>query len=270
MSGGTSAVQIRPGELVDILSTDFVKRMESTLAWGKAISEFLMLPGLRGFWPMSAHDNSNIFDLSGQGRTLTRNIVTSNWIGLAPTGRFDAATSRYLNRATETGLEILGTESNTSSAYRGLTVGGWFNPDSTLNLAGYMAKYTNVAATSAFALHQSTGVADGARFVIYNGGVAYPVLSAANAVTPSMWHFIVGRFVPSISVSVFTDGIFADNLVGIPASITNSPADFEIGRLGGALVYYTGYGSLFFLCAMGLSDTILKALYEHTRPLFGQ
>ena len=262
------SVQEQNLQMADLLSAYFPKRREPSFAWGNVMSMFQVLPGIRGFWPMSAHDNGNIFDLSGQGRTLTRNIVTSNWIGLAPTGRFDAATSRYLNRATETGLEILGTESNTSSAYRGLTVGGWFNPDSTVNLAGYMAKYTNVAATSAFALHQSTSVADGARFVVYNGGVAYPVLSAANAVTPSMWHFIVGRFVPSISVSVFTDGIFADNLVGIPASITNSPADFEIGRLGGALVYYTGYGSLFFICAMALPDYMIQALYQHSRMLF--
>jgi hypothetical protein len=256
-------------EMIEGLSAVFQKRYEPNFAWGNVVSMFSMLPGLRAFWPMSAHDNSSIFDLSGQGRTLTRNVVSSQWINLFPTGRFDAATTRYLNRATETGLEILGTESNTSAAYRGLTVGGWLNPDSTVNLAGYMAKYTNVAATSAFALHQSTAVADAARFVIYNGGVAYPALSAASAVTPGAWHFIVGRFVPSTSVSVFTDGVFVDNLVGVPASITNSPSDFEIGRLGGALVYYTGYGSLFFLCAMGLSNTWISMLYEHSRPLFG-
>lgn len=270
MSGGTSVAQVRNSEQIDILSTDFIRRNEATVAWGKAISMFLMLPGLRGFWPMSpSNDGGNTYDLSGQLRTLTYNgNPTYNLMGLAPYIAFDG-TGDFLNRVDEAGLDILGNETHMATAIRGLTVGGWFYPTATTNLAGYIAKYTNVAATSAFALHQSTSVANSVRFVVYSGGSNYPALSAANAGSLNTWHFFAGRYVPSTTVSVFTDGTFVDYAVAIPATLTNSTADLEIGRLAGALAYYTGYASLCFLCAAALPDRIVRALYHHTRSLFG-
>ncbi len=53
-------------------SSRFVKLYAPTTSWGNIISMNLGYPGLRGYWPMSSIDeNEAVYDLSGQGRTLT-------------------------------------------------------------------------------------------------------------------------------------------------------------------------------------------------------
>ncbi|NJO31403.1 MAG: hypothetical protein HC874_30490 [Richelia sp. SL_2_1] len=66
----------------------------------------------------------NVYDLSGQGRTLTYNgNPTFNYTGLVPYVSLDG-TGDFLSRADETDLDILGTETIYNSAVRGLTLGG--------------------------------------------------------------------------------------------------------------------------------------------------
>ncbi len=264
-----SAIQESNPPNVDLLSAYFPRRRGAEFAWGNVVSIFQMASGLRGLWTMASRDQTGAaYDTSGQGRTLTRGGATRySYSGLIPRAAFTPGTLDYLFRADEPGLDILGSEA--FEAHPGLTVGGWYYPAATTNLAGYAAKYTNVAATSAFALHQSTAVANAARFAIYNGGVVYPALSAANAASLNAWHFIWGRFVPSTQVDVGVDGAYVSNVAGIPATITNSPAAFEIGRLAGALVYFSGSASLCFLYGSALSDTMLFMLRELSAPLFG-
>jgi len=63
----------RNDNLVKTNVTDYVLLYAPTTSWGNIISMNLGYPGLRAYWPMnSTNVDEDVFDLSGQGRTLTR------------------------------------------------------------------------------------------------------------------------------------------------------------------------------------------------------
>lgn len=124
--------QVRPSEMVDILGVDLQKRRESQFAWKSVISQFLALPVLRGFWPMSAVSHTaadQARDISGNGNHLTNNNVSTfgyESTSLIPQVSFNG-TTQYLSRADAGGgdwADIIGTETYVGAAKRGLTSGG--------------------------------------------------------------------------------------------------------------------------------------------------
>jgi hypothetical protein len=52
--------------------TEYTRLYAPTTSWGNIVSMNLGYPALRGYWPMnSADENDDVYDISGQGRTLT-------------------------------------------------------------------------------------------------------------------------------------------------------------------------------------------------------
>ena len=253
-------------EMIENLSPWFVRNDRATTPWGNVISMFLMLPGLRGFWPMSSYDGTLIYDLSGQARHLTRNAVTHQWLGLVPTGFFAAATTRYLYRADEAGLSITGTEGYMSAGYAGMTLGGWIKNSAAGSTETFISKWVTAANQRSFIL--SKNATENPQIAISTDGIVTTLHAATGTITAGEWTFVVGRFTPSTELATFTNGVKETTVAAIPASIFDSTAQFEIGRLGTAANYYTGYGSLFFLCAAALPDYMIQALYQHSRMLF--
>lgn len=68
------SVAIKNDKAIDANRTEYVKLYAPTTSWGNIVSMNLGYPGLRGYWPMSSIDeNDDVYDISGQGRTLTNN-----------------------------------------------------------------------------------------------------------------------------------------------------------------------------------------------------
>ncbi len=284
---GTTDFELNPARLVEIMRTWFHARdrlvvlsddqyiLSQKVAWETAISKFLLLPGLIGFWPMSSVQRStgNAYDLSGQGRTLTYNgNPTYNiYNGFVPYIDFDGV-GDFLSRADETDLDVLGSETIYYSGVRGLTLGGYFWLENLAGSQGLISKWVGAGnqrsydllfSGSFFARVNSTGAAPGGNF------------TATSLVTPvtNQWFFIVNRFIPSLSIDIFvtnpvTSILTKDTNTTSPvASIFNSTAALEIGRITPSLL--TGRASLCFLCANALSDALIDALFQQTRRLFG-
>lgn len=242
----------------------YQRRYDNAFAWSRVCSMFQMLPGLRGFWPMSSRDNAGAtYDLSGQGRTLTLGGSTVySWSGLIPRAAFVAGTSDYLYRNDEAGLDIIGNEA--FEGHPGLTIGGWFYP-SVVADSGLMSKWYNTGNQEAYLLRKT------ATNTIYfavttDGSTIVPINTSP--VTVNAWNFIVGRFTPSTELATFSNGAKQAVVAGIPATIFNSNEAFAIGRYNRAN-YYTGSASFCFLCGAALSDTWINTLYHLSRPLFG-
>jgi hypothetical protein len=232
-----------------------------------AISAFLNLPGLRGFWPMSSFNESgNAYDLSGQGRILTYNgNPTYNFAGLVPYIDLDG-TGDYLSRADEAGLDILGTESYVVAAARGLTLGGWFWLGASGAVQSLITKEDGAVQRSYFL---TTNVIDQIVFRVTTDGSTLVAVTHGTALVTSTWYFLVGRFDPSAELKIWVNRDSTPNAVGIPASIFNGNAAFVVGGRSGGGALLTGRASLCFLCACALSDTIIGALFQQTRVLFG-
>jgi len=261
------ATQERNDQMVDLLLADLQGRNEPQKSLAYTMSLIMALPGLRGFWPMSAVDSSgNAFDQSGNGRTLTYNgNPTYNYAGLVPYIDLDG-TGDYLSRATEAGLDILGTESYIANP--GLTMGGWFQitslPGSTF--PAFMGKVSGASQRSYWLPYNST--TGEVLFVITNDGSTSVQVSGGN-LSVGTWYFIAGRFEPSTELAIWINGTQSTNTTSIPASIFNSSSALEIGRNASSSAVVDGRASMCFLCASYLSDTIVSDIYQQSRVMFG-
>lgn len=264
--------------LMQQMDSLFRRTYSPLYAWADAVSAHLMLPGLRGFWPMSAvgdsvsGTNSLVTDLSGQGRHLTNNgVALGSYSGLAPYYNFDG-TNDYLARADEAGLDILGTETYIASGLRGLTFGGWFqvaaiNP---ANTKGFIAKWVPGTNDRSYAMILPVGTAT-PQFVISSTGLGTTSIVTAPTISTATFYHLVCRFDPGTQVSIFVDGE-PTNAVSADAAVFNSAANLNIMAYdnGLATTRNTGYASLCFLSTCYLSDTIIKSIYHSTRALFGK
>ncbi|MGD8500733.1 MAG: hypothetical protein PVJ86_08805 [Phycisphaerales bacterium] len=230
------------------------------------ISPFLALPGLRGFWPMSAfQSNGDCFDQSGNGRLLTYNgNPTYNYDDLVPYIDLDG-TGDYLLRGDEAGLDITGLETYVAAAVRGLTAGGWFWIDSHAAESTLISKYDVGGNQRTFSLHIAP--AGNLRGYLSNNGVAFETI-AAGVITTGEWFFAVFRFDPGNEKSLFLNNVETVQATAY-ASLHLGTADLLIGGIHGGTRLLDGRASLCFLCATLLSDGILSSLFQQTRPVFG-
>lgn len=235
--------------------------------FGELIGEYLSLPGLVAFWPLSSIDRSSgdALDISGQGRTLsfngnpTYNLYNSvvPYIDLDGTGDF-------LSRADETDLDILGTEAIYASARRGLTLGAWINQDDVTGDQGIMGKWTSAGNLRQYRLYSNAGVIT---LGISSNGTTDNTYAGTTA-ADSVWNFCVGRWTPSTTGDVFVNGVKTSNVSAVAAMSNQTPA-FRVGDRGDGTTLLTGNIALPFLCANNLPDSRIMRLYNLGRLFFG-
>ncbi|KKM02127.1 hypothetical protein LCGC14_1787550 [marine sediment metagenome] len=261
-------VQKRNSAMVELLRPDFQARNEPNFAWKSACSVFQALTGLRGSWPLSSFNEAgNAYDMSEQGRVLTYNgNPVYNYEGLIPYLDFDG-TGDFLSRADEAGLDIIGTETFVAAAARGLTIGGWFAFDNLTREEALIGKWNTTGNQRSYILEKMA--TDFVRFAVSVDGTAETVVNDTVAVTTTDWFFAVGRFDPSAAMTLFINGRTIVGGAG-PATINNSNAQLNIGaHNNGAASLLDGKASMNFLCAAQLSNTIIDAMFEQTRSMYG-
>jgi hypothetical protein len=247
----------RNDALINNLSGDFQKRYEPNFAFCNAVSMYQLLPSLRGFWPVSSvNESGSVFDISGQGRTLTNSSVTFAYGALAPYAAFNGAA--YLCRADEAGTSITG----------GLTLGCWVYFTNAASAAEDCITKSNPTGNQlSYVLRRNaTGNAE---FYVSGDGAAQIFIDSAVTMAAATWYFIAATYIPSTVISVWINDSQAANAVSVPAAIYNSTAQFLIGARDGPANYVTGRIALPFLCATYFSSTIVNTIFEQTRALFG-
>jgi len=242
----------------------------------------MALPALRAFWPMSSVDYttaSRARDVAGGGYHLTDNNTVLFGSGqsdalptMVPYAEFDGV-NQYLSRAdggAANWADITGTEAYVVAAQRGLTVGGWFRFGTVApaTFDGVIGKFNGLANQKSY---QVLAFSAGTKiyFEISTDGVAVIPAVSTMAISADIWYFCVGRFTPSAEVAMFVNDVKDINVAGVPASIFDGTANFEIARRNSAGTYLDIRASLCFLCASALSDSIINALFQQTRKLYG-
>jgi hypothetical protein len=267
-------------ELVQIISK-LEKRLDNLimpevigplrLAIANMMSMYQTLPGLVGLWPMAstAISSGNAPDLSGNGKTLTHNgnprYARAGASYLVPCIYCDGA-GDYLSRASEADLNIIGTEGVIATAWRGLTIGGWFYVASGASPGYLIGKANNT--NGPYFLYATPGTNVLFRVRDSTDTTNYSVAEATVDFRDG-WHFIVGRYDPSTEVKIWVDDTTNVNTTSIPASLQSGPDNFGIMGNGVGTGLLIGYTSFCFLTATILSDDMIDDLYENTRDLFG-
>lgn len=257
--------QLRNEQLVRNLSADFQAKYDAAYHWSRACSQFLALPGLRGFWPMGAVGTAGqAQDLSSHDVHLTRNNGPDFlYDGLVPIIDYDGI-NEYHSHVDAAVFDILGNEGYIDPTYQGLTLGGWFQfdddpPAATEHL---MSKW-DATPNRSYSLHRLAATT----IQLYIDDTVSTVTSTVTT-TDDTWYFLWGRYratTPDQSVGVNDTIVTA---ASVAAPITNSNAIFTIAASGSPGNYMDGRASLCWLCCQALSDGIVLSLYEHTKAMF--
>jgi len=269
-----TGIIIRRGNVMQSRNGELQQRHDGSFAWKTIASLLRSLPGLRGAWIANSFDeNGDLYDLSGQGRTLSYNgNPLYHQGGLVPRIQFDG-TGDYLSRADEAGLDILGTEAYVAPAIRGLTCGGWFRFDRLTNNEKLISKMGALAADQAYQLEFRGDVAnDPVRFQVGDGAAVDTVALNSVVDTTSKWYFCAGRFDPSTEIKVWAGSTTLEsntNVAGIPAALANSGSSLAVGGSPAGTSLLDGAMSCCFLCAAYISDAQVAAIWHHTRALYG-
>jgi len=254
----------------------FLGRNDLINRWGNIVSSWSMLPGLVGLWPMSSVQRStgNAYDISGQARTLTYNgnptyNIYNNFV---PYIDFDGA-GDYLSRADETDLDILGNEAINAAAVQGLTFGCWANADAVApsSFDGLIGKHLTTGNQRSYCIHCFDANSKPYIAISSDGTAAAEIYAQSTAVAPTagIWYFWVARFLPSTELAFFENGVNVKSTVaGVPATLFNSTAAFEIGRRNVAGSEFTGNVSLAFLSHQVFSNALINAMFQQSRILF--
>lgn len=224
---------------------------------GSYISAMQSIIGLIGFWPMNSFDtiNADIYDYSGQGRTLIQTGITLNVLNDRVTYTAFNGTTSYLARADEAGLDV-------STA---MTVGCWVK----LNTTGTQVIMNKNGAGGQYGWELAFITTSGFRFAISgDGSVTKTVVSSTPSPSTTAWYHIVARFFTGTEIDIFVNGVKTINTTAIPAVIFNSNAAFNIGRASVGGVFLNGSVAFPFISRTSLTDSYINALYEEGRPLF--
>ena len=266
--------QTRPGELVDILRTDFQHRNETNFAWKSAASSIQEPPALIGAWPTSILrlDNATdrVRDIAGGGYHLTWNggLAAGN-DDLAPYIWFNG-TSGYLSRVAGAAswASVRGNEGYVDAALRGLTVVGWYWANTiAAGNAGIISKWA--------AGNQRTWMLrrNGAAIQWYASDDGAAGLGPATLnISANAWYFIAARWTPDGANSMLKLWVNSDtheNNIGAVATLFDSTANFLVGAYDGAANFWSGRGSHILFCASALEDALVFSLFQQQRAMFG-
>lgn len=175
----------------------------------------------------------------------TRDGSTRNWAGID--GAFEFNDSAYTFEVRSTKFQITGA----------LTLGAWIK---TADTGTIIAKYRNLVAESAFRL--TIAIAGGAALRTTLGN-ANKTATGSVDLRDNEWHHIVGVFIPSISVTIFVDGVqAAQNTTTIIASMNDCSVPVTVGMQGDASNFLAANESHAFIMDKAITAAQVKRLYD--------
>lgn len=264
-----------PG-LVQNLKPTFQGRYEAQFAWGNAVSFYLSLPGLRGFWPGGTFDyqagsNVGVNDLSGNALNLSKTSspypeVRADGTILPAYMYFAGNNAQDFRVSSRSEYQITGTEAGINVP--GLTLGCWVNMNSgTMNIEGIMGCGIASTNTRAYALYWDASYFPTCQ--ISSAGTAWNnVLAGSDALVAETWYFHAMRYTPSTELKLWVNDASFTDTTSVPASLNTTANPFAVGGIGENVINMKGKVCYAFLCAAAVPDLHIELLYELTRPMF--
>ena len=224
---------------------------------------FVNLPGLRGYWPMSAVDFlGNAKDHSGASSDLARSGAPQ--FGYDGNAFIQCGVGNDILQGSTSAQDVSGTETWINPAIRGLTWGGWVKVDTTPLVFGGVVSIWPSPTQQSYTLNWRSDNTVYAT-VSSDGTAATFVQSPAQSIAE--WMFIVGRFTPSTELAIFTNATKTVVTASVPASLHNSTGVFTVGGMLGlsTRVLEAKFRDV-FVCAVILTDSQIENLRLSSAP----
>jgi hypothetical protein len=249
-------MQAKNADLVSFMATYFAELDDPGFVYPRLAGAALGLPQLRAYWPFTSVDeNGNVYDVSGQGRTLTNNnTATFGTSDLRVYGTTNG-TDEDFSRADEAGLEFAGAMT---------ALGWWYFSRASGTEESLMSKAGPLGASG---WYFNRGTTDALTWRINNVSNS----TANNLVSQNNWHHCAMRFTPSTEVAIFINGVKTAFTSSIPASITGNALAFSVNSAlaTGTARYLQGNVCQIALCGAAVSDVLIWSHFQQTRGLFG-
>lgn len=239
-----------------------VKAIADTLTTSQK-DVFIRLPGLIAYWTGGTRGvNAALSDHSGSALPLSETGVCQTGYDGNPFVHLGDGTNYFDSSAAFFGQS--GAAAWIDDSIKGLTLGLWVLADATPSVGvGVMSKSGGVTDRGYAVIWNSTGL----QFLVSSNGAATFVSPILPATAVGVWHFVVGRFIPSAEVAIFVDGVKAVLTAGIPATINAPAQNFEIGRhFNDNTRILHGRARDMFICAAALSDQLIEEIRVTSVP----
>jgi len=286
--------QINNPQMKDILDSEFQRGSDPSFLARIALSKYLNLPGLRGFWGPSNY-------VAGVGGVLQPSDVSGNGFRFAfnpdnglyhiDTGfsSYELDGTRCLTNSTAGPYDITMTEAFNSNV--GIALGCWIKP-TRLGAYGFdqgiMGRWNANSNRRAYLLRTEVFLTHTVFFLLSDNGTRYWAFKGEELVL-NKWNFVAATYTP---VAYGGEGIGARIWIndqynyeftpfytvpgfGIPAlppSIHVSVADLQVGtyiNAAGANDYMQAEFTNWWICGNYVSEADIWNLYETTKYLFG-
>lgn len=209
-------------------------------------------------------------DASNNGMSLTYNgnPVMSYTTQGAPYFYYDGV-GDFHSHADDAHFDITGTDTVVAAAVRGMTCGAWvYFQNGTGSSEWILSKYLTTGNQRSYALRRAIGGV--LQAYVSTDGTALVNVVSVGTLSQAVWYFVAMRFMPSATLDNWLNDTKATQAAGVPASIFNGTAVFEVNGINaGGTELMTGRVGFPFVCACALSDAIIGQLYQSSRGLFG-
>lgn len=270
---------LRNDQFMRQMESEFQRSNDASFATESLIGNYLALPALMGFWPISAMGaTGQAIDLSGNGLHLTNSGVQFTFASSNPnvsSGFLAPSSTDRFYRADTGAFYSSFTSSYVQTALRGLTAGIW-------------VKFQNLGGADECIIGQWDSGANDRQWMIYSNtnsailgyfsydGTNYDyenITAATHGMSNYEWHFLciqVSPYALDDFVRIWVDDYYEDSAHG-QSALHDSSANFGIGHnysSGSPTNYFEGHVAMAFLCGMNIGTTNIRRLYYRTRPAF--
>lgn len=281
--------QVSNQQMKDILDSEFQRSNDPSFLSRIAISKYLNMPGLRGFWT-STYRNDTAYagspylqDISGGGYHLAPGGGQPRLnIDLGHGSQYFDGTT-YFTLADNTQFDILANEAWVQAP--GISLGAWIYTERAqpyANNEGIISKWNTAGNQRAYLLmlDANNPVANGLTFYLSSDGANGYAFDHSKTVSRSTWYFAAVTYNPGAymnepaGVRLWVNDVMqyhaaADRgTAGLPASIFDSNQAFQFASYAGAANLFLGSQAYWWICGNYLLEGEIYNLYETTKHLF--
>ena len=256
--------QIDNRQMVELLSTYFVRRGETTSSTGSVVSTFLAIPDMRAFIPFSGtHPAYAVLDMISLLHYTKYGNSKLGFEGFIPYGEsiISGGGSGWSPGSDHASFKILGAN--------GITLGAWvsLNAVNTGTMQGIISKFRPVANGRAYMLYENEGKVL-FRISPDGGSANFDTVTSSNNIVAGEWTFVVGRWFAD-AMDVWVNGT-KTTITPVNSSIYNTTSWLTLMSSYFNDFPAQGKMSMAFISATKLSDEIVDNLWASSRGLFGK
>jgi hypothetical protein len=209
-------------------------------------------------------------DVSGLGNHLSMTGTPDfEYSGIAPNCHYSGIGQWHsiTDAASSNAFDIIGNETYSSAAFRGLSLGAWvwFDDSASINehiiakwdIAGNQRAY-RLLRTAAGVLQAETS----------GNGIASTAATGTTTVTQDTWHHVALTHDPGTLISVYLDGTLEDTTAAPALTIHDSTAPFTIAADSSGAAPLDGRLSLVWISTLLLSAVNIRCHREATRAVY--